>query len=222
MADSSGDDAIKAVFAQFGRTRILRPGQALFFEGDPPTSVYLVLSGLIRIETTTSDGRVVLLDLASAGDLIGELGVVRSADRSAAAWGVQESTLLEISAQRFMELLATQAMVGLGVLSRTAERLGEITFQLVEASAYSAMTRVAARLVRLVEMLEGTPDQSGHIELKMPISQQELAEWAGLAREGVVGGLARLRTLHVISTGRMKVTILDMVTLRRLADGSDE
>ena len=217
----SADDALRHIFEQHGRERSVGADQALFFEGDPSTSVYYVQSGLIRIETTTSDGRVVLLDLSGPGDTIGELGVVRSQRRSASAWTSHDSVLWEIAAHDFQELLGADARLAMAVLFRTADRLGEITFQLVEASAYTAASRTAARLVRLIEMAGVNANHPQPIDLAMPITQQQLAEWAGLTREGVVAGLAKLRSLGIITTGRMRVTVLDLDALRRVAFGGD-
>lgn len=214
--------ALRDIFLRLGREREVAAGQALFFEGDPPVSVYYVVSGLIRIETATSDGRVVLLDLSGPGDLIGELGAVRGLSRSASAWTSTDCALLELAAGEFCQVLLTNSDASMSVILRTADRLGEITFQLVEASVYDSASRTAARLLRLVEMAGFEPDTPEPIDLKMPITQHQLADWAGLAREGVVAGLAKLRALDIITTGRMRVRILDLAALRRVSLGDAE
>lgn len=221
MDASSGGDALRGIFEELGRARRVGANQALFLEGDQPRGVYFVVSGLLRIETTTADGRVVLLDLSASGDLIGELGVVRAMSRSAAAWAVEESVLLEVSAHDFLAALRADSALGIEVLSRTADRLGEITFQLVEASAFNAASRTAARLLRLADIAGLSLTGPDPVAIKMPITQNQLAEWAGLRREAVVAGLAKLRSLGIITTGRMRVTVLDAAGLRRIAFGRE-
>jgi len=219
--EASGGETLREIFATHGRARRVGPNQALFLEGDAPRSVLFVVSGLVRIETTTSDGRVVLLDLASDGDLIGELGVVRAMSRSAAAWTVQESVVLELSDAEFMHMMERDSTLAIAALIRTADRLGEITFQLVEASAFNAASRTAARIIRLAEVAGISLDSTEPAEIKMPITQTQLGEWAGLRREGVAAGLARLRGLDIIATRRMHMTVLDAARLRRIAFGRE-
>lgn len=217
-AASRTDDALRQVFTEHGSARAVEAGASLFLEGDRSSSVFIVLTGLLRIEKTTLDGRIVLLDLAANGDLVGELGVVHRNPRSASTWAIEPTTLIEIPAADFLQILETVPEVAMAVLERTGERLGEITFQLVETSQYTAAARVAARLVRLAEMadvaLDGDP-----VDLKLPISQQDIGQWAGLAREGVASGLKQLRNAGVLSTERLKVTIHQPQLLREIGQG---
>jgi CRP-like cAMP-binding protein len=46
------------------------------------------------------------------------------------------------------------------------------------------MSRVATRLVELAERF-GVPDRQGGVEIRLPITQDELAGWAGCSREAV-------------------------------------
>lgn len=55
------------------------------------------------------------------------------------------------------------------------------------------------------------------IDLNLPITQEELGQWAGLSREGVGKGLSELRSTGVIETGRRRVRILDLATLSDVA-----
>jgi len=57
----------------------------------------------------------------------------------------------------------------------------------------------------------------GMIDVTLPISQQDLAHWAGLSREGAVKGLKDLRDDGIIVTGRKRVTVLRPDALRELA-----
>lgn len=205
------------LFNQNGRLRRVPAGDILFFEGDRADAVFLVESGLLRIERTTASGRVVLLDLAGPGDVIGELGVVRRMPRSASVWAIHDSTLLELQASKFAAELEGDARIAVRVLTETADRLAEITHQLVEASAFSAAARVAAGLLRLAEKLGVSLAGPEPVELKLPVSQQRLAEWAGMSREGFVAGLGDLRSAGVIATARMRITILDCERLREIA-----
>ena len=46
------------------------------------------------------------------------------------------------------------------------------------------------------------------------ISQQELADWAGVSRDGVVRTLTTLRGLGLVESSRHTITVLDLDALR--------
>lgn len=189
----------------------------LFHEADPPATVFLVERGMVRVERTLRSGRTILLTLAVPGDLVGELAVVDPAPHSATARTIVDSRVLAIPADRFEPLMREHSELSFTVLARVTARLRGLTEQFVEATSLSASARVATRLLALVQATEAGPDPDGMIELRLPISQEELAQWAGLSREGAVRGLSELRSAGVLETGRMRVFIHDLAALEREA-----
>ena len=95
-----------------------------------------------------------------------------------------------------------------------------------------APARIAARLVRLVEIEQtlGRLDQDarGVVDLKLPISQEELGQWAGLGREGAVKGLRTLRSptrgdelVHIFVETPTRLTARQRELLEAFAEESD-
>ena len=64
-------------------------GQVLFKEGDPPDSVFRLLSGAVDI-LRDLDGDLILLGMIGAGQFIGEMGVVENRSRNATARAASE------------------------------------------------------------------------------------------------------------------------------------
>jgi CRP-like cAMP-binding protein len=54
----------------------------------------------------------------------------------------------------------------------------------------------------------GTTSERG-VLITTPLSQSEIAGWAGLSREAVVKGLHALRTLGWVATNGRSITVLD-------------
>lgn len=59
-----------------GHRRTYPARSFIFHEGDDSGGVLLIDQGLARIDRTSPSGRIVLLDLASEGRVLGELGVI--------------------------------------------------------------------------------------------------------------------------------------------------
>ena len=55
------------------------------------------------------------------------------------------------------------------------------------------------------------------MSIALPVSQQELGEWAGLSRAGAVKALRSLRERNLIETSRLAIVIKDLAGLRALA-----
>ena len=205
----------RAALDQAGHHRRCEAGAYLFLEGDAVDSVFLVRRGLLRVERNLISGRRVLLTLTGPGTWMGQLAAFDNQPRSATAAAVVTTDLLAIPAPDFVALIRGHADLADDLLRWAAARMRTLTDQLVEAAAGSAAARVAARLIELSAMIH--PNVDGPVEIRLPITQEELAQWAGLSREGAVGGLRELREAGLIETGRMRVTLLEPARLARVA-----
>lgn len=83
----------------------LQPGQALFHEGEPPDTAYLIESGQIEVRAHQS-GRPVLLSLLGPGDLVGEMAVIDDSPRTASAIALSHCVLFPIDRSQIAERLA--------------------------------------------------------------------------------------------------------------------
>jgi CRP-like cAMP-binding protein len=209
---------------EVGNRRTYPARSFIFHEGDDSSGVLLVETGLARIDRTSASGRVVLLDLASEGRVIGELGVIDDQPRSATVSTITDTVAHHVPAQAFRAMLHDDHALQGAVLRSVVERLRGLSNQFVETSILDAPRRIAARLLRLVEIEQALgrcrvqPD--GSVDLKLPISQEELGQWSGLSREGAVKGLATLRSIDLIETGRKRVHITSLTQLERHAESS--
>jgi CRP/FNR family cyclic AMP-dependent transcriptional regulator len=203
---------------ELGARRTYRSGSYVFHESDRPDSVFLVERGMVRVDRTLRSGRRVLLTLVTEGSLVGELSVIDATPRSATAAAVRDSVLVVVPAARFCELLVEDGDLARVLLERVTRRLRALTDQFVETAAHGAASRVASRLVELLRAEQST--MRPPVELHLPITQEELAHWAGLSREGAVKGLGELREAGVISTARRKIVVHDPAALDAAALGS--
>jgi CRP-like cAMP-binding protein len=126
---------------------------------------------------------------------------------------IESSTVTAIEGRRFAALLSELPELANELLRETATGLRDATVRLHCLMNADATTRMADRLVHLADDSAGRPGGCSTIEL--PVSQEELGEWAGLSRAAAVKALRGLRRSGVIATGRMRIEILD---LHRLCD----
>ena len=121
---------------------------------------------------------------------------------------------LAIPAGDFDFFLETHPRVALVILRVVIARLRDADRQQVEFAAYQTLGRVARRLVELAERFGEETD--GGVRITLPISQEELAGWAGASRESTAKALHELRDLGLIETARRDITVRDLAGLERL------
>jgi CRP/FNR family transcriptional regulator, cyclic AMP receptor protein len=198
-----------------GRERHYDTNLALFHEGDDAGSVIVLLAGRAKITLLSSSGREVIVAVRGPGDLLGELAALIDAPRSATVVTIEQVDALIVSGSAFAAFLERNPRVALAILRIVADRLLYAEVQEVQFATHDVVGRVAHRLAELTERY-GVASAEG-IVLDVPLSQEELASWTGASREAVNKALQVLRSLHMIETGRRRLTVLDAEGLRRLA-----
>ncbi|HET6468913.1 MAG TPA: cyclic nucleotide-binding domain-containing protein, partial [Geminicoccaceae bacterium] len=83
---------------------VYRAGQVIFREGDPSDRAYLVVSGRVEITKAGEEGAL-RIGVLKAGDLLGELGVLGDAPRSATARALEHTVVRALSARELLRAL---------------------------------------------------------------------------------------------------------------------
>jgi CRP/FNR family transcriptional regulator, cyclic AMP receptor protein len=198
-----------------GRRRAYGPGVTLFHEGDDSGPVVVLLGGRVKVSTLGGGGREAIVAVRGPGDLIGELSAIDGGPRSATVTTLEPAEVLLVPGSAFAALLERHLRIALVLLRMVAGRLRYADSQQAQFATQDVVGRVAARLLELGDRFGAAED--GRIVIELPISQEELAAWTGSSREAVSKALQQLRALHVLETGRKRITVLDAEALRRRA-----
>ncbi|HSI41526.1 MAG TPA: cyclic nucleotide-binding domain-containing protein [Xanthobacteraceae bacterium] len=119
----------------FSGSRLEVPeGEALFFQGDVPDAVYVVLDGVAAVEVETPDGPKVVAKI-QRDSLVGEMGVLTNEPRSATIRAEKRLVTLRLDRELFLGLLDDAPSLSRSVMRDLACRLQETTAQLVRQSA---------------------------------------------------------------------------------------
>ncbi len=196
-----------------GVVRSFPQGTALVHEHDSSDRVLFVLTGRVKIASTSEDGRERVLAFRGPGEAVGELSAIDGKPRSATVLAVDPVEALVVPAADFRAFLARSPKAAYYLLTKVVARLREADRKRVEFGATDTIGRVAARLVELSERY-GKRTVEG-VRIDLPITQEELASWVGSSREGVNKALHTLRQLGWVDVERRSFTVLDMDALRR-------
>lgn len=202
-----------------GEPRTFRAGARPIVQGDHSDTVFLVISGLVKVTVDTPGGLEVVLSLLGPGDLLGEFEVIEggASGRMAGNVAVQRLECVVIAGERFMTALVSRPALALALVRVLVDRLSAADRRR-EASASKDVGRsLAAYLIELVDRY-GLARESG-IDVAFPLTQGELAGLISCSRDSAVRGLRTLRTRGLITTMRRKIVVTDLAGLRHFASG---
>ncbi len=115
--------AERAAMHARGTARRYRAGSALFHEGDTSDWVVLLTNGRVKVSSTTSDGKDVVLGVCAPGELLGELSALDGRPRSATAVAMDPVEARVIQGADFRQFLESNASAALLLLVSVCGRL---------------------------------------------------------------------------------------------------
>lgn len=102
------------------------PGELLFNAGDPSDCAYVILNGEIEILVQDKEGGLRPAFVRGKYELVGEMGIINDAPRSASIRAKGEVIALKITKEAFIKMLKENAAVALEVIKQLSVRLAQI------------------------------------------------------------------------------------------------
>ena len=112
----------------YNRAQVLEfdPGQIIFSEGAPGSSVFVLIEGSVDVEKSTPDGdQIVLTTLSNQGDIFGEMAIIDVRPRSATVRAKSNTRLLSVTKETLFNLFDEYPELMLLVPSNIAKVLAE-------------------------------------------------------------------------------------------------
>jgi len=192
-----------------------RKGDIVFNEGEAGDSLYIVLSGKIKLGRRAADGRQNLVSIMGPSDMLGELSLFDPGPRSATVTAVTETTFLSLSHDDLLRWLEGRPAVALGLLAQLAGRLRKTNEVVADLVFSDVPGRVAKALLDLADRFGRTADDGVHVH--HDLTQEELAQLVGASRETVNKALADFASRGWIRLEPRSVVIMEVDRLQRRA-----
>lgn len=205
------------------RERLLNAGtfsrypadRTLIREGDQGTFVIVLLQGIVKATSLTSDGKEVLLSIRVGGDLIGEFAVLDDGPRSSTVTTCGPVAGRVIGKADFLAVLRRDEVLAAAVNQTVLAKMRSANQRRVEFTGFDSRTRVA-RVLRELADTYGERD-GDRVRLKWPLTQTELASLSSVSEPTLQKALRWLRETDVLTTGYRSITVENFAELSRLA-----
>lgn len=190
-------------------------GKVLFAEGEPVRGIYILRTGRATSSISSPDGRVVILRIALAGDVLGLNSVLRNSSYNSTVKTLEPCCTDFISRADFLKLVdrskrATCAI--LNILSHELNQLEDRTTSFVLSK--TAVARLAQLLLEWCE--ESAVNNSRTVQINKNFTQ-EMGQMISSSRETVTRLLAMLSKRQIVQIKSDKIVIRDRPALQDLA-----
>ncbi len=210
-------DAEKAALTACGYVRTWQPGEILAMQGSPPSSMFVIQQGWVKITATNYRGDNAPLAARGPAEIVGELSPISGLPRTATIQAIDEVRALVIPRDRLRAVLRQKPRISEELLRTAAIRLQQSDRLRLESGGPDFPQRLAAVLLELA--LQYDPDWEAASEVVLYETQEDLASFARVSRSTLIRGMDELKKLGVVQTARHRVTIIRPDILRDLAAG---
>ena len=206
---------LEEVHAAFAARHMLAT-DTLVAAGDPAETLYVIVSGRVKLVKGGPDGSELMVDVLGPGDYFGALPLLGQATNEQRAEAITGGCVLVTTTEAFGALVTRFPSVAVAVLEDVSGRLRSAHERLHEAAA-PVEARLASTLLTLSARF-GVDSDEGRT-LGAPLSQEDLAALAGTTLETVNRVLATWRKRGWVTTGRLKLLINGPAELEKLSGG---
>lgn len=188
--------------------------RVLFRKGDPGTNMMVVLEGRVQICTHSEEGREFVVNIINPGEVFGEIALLDGSDRTADAVTMDPCELMVLERRDFVPFLRDHPDACMRLLEVLCQKLRWTTGVLEAALFLEGPSRLARVMVHLSSLYGQSVD--GGIELRIRLSQQQLANMVGMSRESINKQLGQWRDDGIVAIDEGRITITDLDALQEI------
>lgn len=187
----------------------LKPGHALFRQGEPASAFFIVVRGWIKLYRITPAGDEAILHVLTKGESLAEAVAFSGARYPATASAVTDARVVLIPALHVISCIRTMPDIAIAMIASTSQHLHQLVQRVEQLTAQSGLQRVAEFLAGLC------PCADGPCTISLPYDKSLIAGRLGLKPESLSRVFAKLRTVGV-DVRASDVVVSDVAQLRSL------
>lgn len=205
-------DTRKALDA-ISSTSVHPEGATLYVEGQPTRGVFLICAGRVKLSATSEQGKVLILRIAEAGELIGLPATLSGKPYEATAETTEPTQTNLIRPDPFLKFLRDHGDAAVSA----AKLLTNIYFTAYDELRSLGLFHTATQKVVRFILDWSAHHSKGGDRLQITLTHEEIAEMAGMSRESVSRILAVLKAKHFITFKGATLEIINRAALEKLA-----
>ncbi|MBI2958856.1 MAG: Crp/Fnr family transcriptional regulator [Betaproteobacteria bacterium] len=181
-------------------------GATVILAGGVTDSLYVVISGRLKVMMSDDEGREVILAILGPGEYFGEMGLIDDCPRSATVVSLEPCELLSLAKRDFKKCLLENVEMAMTVMRGLVKRLREADRKIGSLALMDVYGRVARLLIEMSENVNGQK------VITKKVSKQDIAKMIGASREMVSRVMKDLRTGGFMEVKEGKLVLREKIT----------
>lgn len=182
-------------------------GEYLCHEGDRLSTLFIVNSGKVKLSKFNVDGKEQILNIISDGDIFGEYHLFSDSEPyNFSAIALSTTKICTLSKKNMDYILNKHPSISQKILIELSKKLIKTENLVQNLSNVNTDAKVAYVLLELAEKYGETVNDM--IQIKMPLTREEMANYAGVTRETMSRKLSAFTEEGLIETKGYKIIVI--------------
>lgn len=190
-----------------------KKGEPICLEGELSDSLIIINSGRIKLTKVTKEGKEQIIRILTSGDFLGEFSIFSDNETyNFSAYALSPVNICSLNKEDMNLILIENPQISIKILREVSQRLIEAENLAQNLATNDAEIRVANLILELSEKY-GKVNSKG-VEIDLPISREDMANYIGVTRETISRKLNKFQELGIITlVGNKTLIILDKEAL---------
>jgi len=197
-------------------TAVYPKSSMLFIEGQQPRGVFVLCAGRAKLSTSSREGKTIITKIAEPGDVLGLNATISNHPYEVTAEMIEAGQANFISRDALLQFLREYGEVAL----RVAEQLSRNYYSAYEeVRTLGLASSPAGKFAKLLLSWDpGKGNTHDGFQVKLTLTQEEIAEMIGTTRETVSRLFSDFKKKRMLRVAGSTLTVCDKPALQRIAE----
>ncbi|MFD1773683.1 Crp/Fnr family transcriptional regulator [Paenibacillus rhizophilus] len=193
-------------------------GQPLILEEQPSDTLFIIRRGHVKLSKMTPQGKEQILRILTAGEFFGELSIFGGGELSNfSAYALQDTDICKLTRADMETIITANPDISLRLLKAVTQRLAHTENLAQSLATKDPEIRIAHMILELSVKYGKLRD--GSLDIQLPLSREEMANYVGVTRETISRKFARFEELKLIKLiGNKRMILKDPAAMEKYLD----
>lgn len=189
-------------------------GALLFVEGEQPRGVYILCSGKVKLTTTSTEGRTLIVKIANHGEILGASAAILGRPYEVSAETLEALQVSFVRREDFLRFLSTYTEACMHTARQLSEKYEAAQREIRSLGLAHTTSEKLAKLI-LNWSADGEPTPQG-TRVQVLLTHEEIAQMIGTTRETVTRLLSEFKRKKLISVKGSSLFIMAAERMREM------